>query len=402
MIAPQATSSPRIATTTELACPGCGCSECTDFFEAQSVPVNVGVFYDEAEAATGAPTGDVVLSFCHRCGLVFNRLFDSNKVSYEPGYEVALHHSATFRKFMEGATERLVERFDLHHKDILEIACGCGYFLRLLCEAGPNNGVGIDPTVSREETEQVGSGSVRFIRDFFGDRYADLPADFICCLSAFEHIPTPLEFLRSLRRMVGDRRPGIYFEIFNAFDAFRREETWSIHYEQCNYFSKASFANIFRRAGFDVIEAGTCYEGDQYLFVDAVPGDGVAEPAGEYLSLPEELARFAASHQQKLAMWDERFEALRRRGRRGVVWGTGGKGITFLNSLDTNDAISYVVEINPDKQGKYTPGTGHRIVSPEHLASDPPDTVIITNALYEREMRQQAHDIGVDCEFLIA
>ena len=42
------------------------------------------------------------------------------------------------------------------------------------------------------------------------------------------------------------------------------------------------------------------------------------------------------------------------------------------------------------------------IASPEHLASDPPDTVIITNALYEREMRQQARDIGVECEFLIA
>ena len=84
------------------------------------------------------------------------------------------------------------------------------------------------------------------------------------------------------------------------------------------------------------------------------------------------------------------------------MWGTGGKGITFLNSLDTSDVVAYVVEINPDKQGKYTPGTGHPIVSPEHLASEPPDTIIITNALYEREMRQQAHDIGVDCEFLIA
>ena len=101
-------------------------------------------------------------------------------------------------------------------------------------------------------------------------------------------------------------------------------------------------------------------------------------------------------------MWTERFEAYQKSGRRAVVWGTGGKGITFLNSLETHDVISYVVEINPDKQGKYTPGTGHLIASPEHLASDPPDTVIITNALYEREMRQQARDIGVECEFLIA
>jgi SAM-dependent methyltransferase len=303
---------------------------------------------------------------------------------------------------MEGASRRLIERFDLHCKNLLEIACGGGYFLRMLCETGPNNGVGIDPTVAREDVETFGQGSVRFIRDFFSDRYAHIPADFICCLSAFEHIPAPREFLELLRRVVGNRRPGIYFEIFNAFDAFRREETWSIHYEQCNYFSKASFADIFRRTGFDIIEAGTCYEGDQYLFIDASPGDRVDDVSNEYVGLPEELARFAESHQRKLTAWTERFEAYRKSGRRAVVWGTGGKGITFLNSLDTSDVVSYVVEINPDKQGKYTPGTGHYIVPPEHLAIDPPDTIIITNALYEREMRQQAHDIGVDCDFLVA
>lgn len=366
------------------------------------MPVNVGVFYDDAAEAALAPTGDIMLSYCHRCGLVSNRLFEPNKVSYEPGYEVALHHSATFRKFTESAARRLIERFDLHHKNVLEIACGCGYFLWLLCEHGPNHGVGIDPTVECEETQQVGQGSARFVRDFFSDRYSDIPADFICCLSAFEHFPDPLGFLESLRRSIGNRRPGVYFEIFNAFDAFSREETWSIHYEQCNYFSKTSFADIFRRAGFDIIETGTCYAGDQYLFVDAVPAASVVETTDGYSPLPKQLACFSKSHQRKLATWTQRFGDYRKSGRRAVVWGTGGKGITFLNSLDTSDVVSYVVEINPDKQGKYTPGTGHPIVPPEQLASEPPDTIIITNALYEREMRQQAHDIGVDCEFLIA
>jgi hypothetical protein len=84
------------------------------------------------------------------------------------------------------------------------------------------------------------------------------------------------------------------------------------------------------------------------------------------------------------------------------LWGTGGKGITFVNSLETAEAIPFVVEINPDKQGKYIPGTGQRIVPPEFMAEYRPDKVIITNALYEKEMKQQARDLGVDCEFHVA
>ncbi len=90
------------------------------------------------------------------------------------------------------------------------------------------------------------------------------------------------------------------------------------------------------------------------------------------------------------------------RGERVVVWGTGGKGITFVNSLDTAEAIPFVVEINPDKQGKYVPGSGQGIVPPEFMADYQPDKVIITNALYEKEMKQQAKDLGVTCDFIVA
>ena len=118
--------------------------------------------------------------------------------------------------------------------------------------------------------------------------------------------------------------------------------------------------------------------------------------------MPEPLIAFARLFEENRDGWNRRLQQFRQEGKRTVVWGTGGKGITFLNALDPGDVVPYVVEINPDKQGKYTPGTGHLIAPPEHLASDPPDTVIITNALYEREMRQQARDVGVECEFLIA
>jgi hypothetical protein len=41
-------------------------------------------------------------------------------------------------------------------------------------------------------------------------------------------------------------------------------------------------------------------------------------------------------------------------------------------------------------------------VAPEFLTRYRPQTVIVTNQLYEREIRQQVADLGLICDFLTA
>lgn len=393
-------------------CTACGSSQLSDFFESAALPVCVGTVYDSAEEALNAPTADVILSYCHGCGLVFNRIFDVDKVGFKPGYEVALNHSPVFREFISGVADRLVDRFDLRNKTFLEIGCGGGYFLRLLAERGGSHGIGIDPTVPTIGKEQLTQGSVEFIRDFYGEKYSHLAADFICCLSVFEAIPRPADILATIRKTLGEgAKTPLYFEVFNAFRAIQNRETWSIHYEQCNYFSLDSLTALFKRSGFDIVEAGTCYQDGQYIFVEAVPSDSAAtheahesaaateKTTGE---LPEEIAAFANAYVERSAIWQKRLEQFKQSKERVVVWGTGGKGIGFLNALNTDGIIDYVVEINPDKQGKFVPGSGQQIMPIEFLAEYRPDKVIITNPLYRDEMQRQANELGVNPEFLIA
>ncbi len=118
--------------------------------------------------------------------------------------------------------------------------------------------------------------------------------------------------------------------------------------------------------------------------------------------MSEVLRAYEDVFNEKRELWNRRLSRYRDAGERVVVWGTGGKGITFLNSVSDAQAIEFVAEINPDKQGKYVPGTGQRIVSPEFLAEYQPHKIIITNALYETEMKAQARELGVKAEFLVA
>jgi len=80
---------------------------------------------------------------------------------------------------------------------------------------------------------------------------------------------------------------------------------------------------------------------------------------------------------------EKELEQIKGKGQRAVVWGAGSKGVTFLNVLNIQDQIEYVVDINLRKQGMYIAGTGQQIVPPEFLRNYQPDVVIVMNLIYK-------------------
>jgi hypothetical protein len=55
------------------------------------------------------------------------------------------------------------------------------------------------------------------------------------------------------------------------------EAFWDVYYEHCSYFSAGSLTRLFRKAAFDVLQVGREY-GDQYVTIEARPGEGTTGP----------------------------------------------------------------------------------------------------------------------------
>lgn len=386
----------------ETSCPGCNAPGMYSFYELKNVPVNVGRVVDSREEARSVTLGDIDLCYCHCCGLVHNVAFDPSRVSFEPGYEVALHHSPTFRDFIQGVASRLVERYDLHDKDILDIGCGAGYFLETMCTLGGNRGTGVDPTVPRVGHVECGAGSMNLIRDFWAPRYAGSPVDFITSQSVFEDFKQPLQFLTELRRRLVAKPVPFYCEVFNGFRAFEQQETWSIHFEACSYFSLEALQNVFRVAGYRILDADYCYAQDQYLYVEVLPESNSPATRPPVTEIPQCIREFSQLHNRTVTKWQQRLADWKANNRNVVLWGSGAKGVNFLTTLQDADIVRAVVDINPDRQGKYMPGSGHLIVPPESLSNNKPDHVILTNQIYRSEVEQQLTELGVSCELLVA
>ena len=74
----------------------------------------------EAEARN-APRGDIRLSYCPDCGHVVNSAFDQEQVDYDVRFENTLTFSPRYRQYAEMTADRVINRYGLSGKRIVEI-----------------------------------------------------------------------------------------------------------------------------------------------------------------------------------------------------------------------------------------------------------------------------------------
>ena len=113
------------------------------------------------------------------------------------------------------------------------------------------------------------------------------------------------------------------------------------------------------------------------------------------------VERFAAAYCAKVAAWRLRLDELRRQGRRTVLWGAGSKGVSFINTLQVGEAVAALVDLNPHKQGRFVPGTGHQVLAPAALVDHPPDVVIVLNPQYRDEIAADLAALDIHADLLV-
>ena len=388
-----------VAPAEKATCPGCGSHSVTTFYEVDRVPVHSVLLVRTNEEAVNFPLGDIKLGFCEACGFIYNQVFNPNLLNYSAEYEETQGFSPTFNAFHKRLALDLIDRYDLHEKKVIEIGCGKGEFLTLLCQLGNNWGIGFDPAYVPARNVSDIKDRITFVEDFYSEAYAGHQGDFVCCKMTLEHIEKTAEFIGIVRRSVGDRSDAvIFFQIPNATHILEDLVFWDVYYEHCSYFSKGSLARLFRSQGFDVLSLWTDYD-NQYLMIEAKPSLGTPRPALEDEESPAELKgkvqAYADRIQEKLAAWRSALKALNTAGRRVVLWGGGSKAVAFLTTLGIGGEVACAVDINPFKHGTYLAKTGHEIVGPEYLKEYKPDVVIVMNPVYHNEIKRDLAKMGL-------
>jgi SAM-dependent methyltransferase len=380
-------------------CPLCGGTASVEFFHQPSVPTNVVVLFDDPDEARAWPRGSLRLRACRGCGLVWNADVEPRLIEYSARIEDTQAFSPHFAAYAEELARDWVERHGVRGRRVLEIGCGKGEFLAMLCRIGGNRGIGFDPAARPERLPADVADRVEIVAEDFDERRLDQGADVLVCRHTLEHIPDPARFLDLLRRWALRRPhpPLLLFEVPDVARVLDEAAFWDLYYEHCCYFTADSLRHAFERSGFRVVDARTAYDG-QYLLLDAVPAaEGAPLPRGPQPyagALVRAAEAFGRRYRELAERAETRVTELRRDGP-VVVWGGGAKGCAFLTATDAGPLVRAVVDVNPHKQGKYLIGTGHPVVAPAALRELRPAHVVVMNPIYLPEIGATLRELGV-------
>ncbi len=365
-------------------CPVCGSGRTERFLTRRGTPVNQNVVFASHAEAVAIGRADLEMEVCLNCGFVYNAAFDMNRLSYETAYDNNQSHSGSFRGYVGELARNLTDSEGVRDCRIVDVGCGSGDFLRsLVRDAAWNNvGKGFDPAYRGPDCDC--EGRARFVRDYFGSDLAEA-TDVVVCRHVIEHIADPAALLRSVRQALeSSRHARAYFETPDVTWILRNRVIWDFFYEHCSLFAPSSIRAAFERSGFRVTGVRRVFC-DQYLWLEAALG-----PIGQTTDcaageLPALARAFGAREAGLRLLWERTLDSHLEQGK-VALWGAGAKGVTLSNLVDpSRRRIDCVVDLNPNKQGRFLPGTGHPIVDYRELKARGVRSAILMNPNYRDE-----------------
>jgi SAM-dependent methyltransferase len=383
-------------------CPICKSSITNRFLRRARVPVHQNLVVKDRKSAVEIARGDLDLAVCEICGFVFNQAFDAAKLIYDQAYDNTQSYSPYFDAYLDDLVKHLINERGIRNQRIVEVGCGKGLFLRKLVGAAEtgNSGYGFDPSYVGPDSDL--DGRLQFERRYYGPDCIHIPADIVVCRHVIEHIADPIQLLRTIRQTLADApHARVFFETPYVDWILSNQVIWDFFYEHCSYFSTQSLTTAFEIAGFQVERVEHVF-GQQYLWLEATIAADNPTATKQPNDTPALARQFAIAENQLTSSWRARVAALAAQ-QRIALWGAGAKGVTFANLIDADcTQIACVVDMNPQKQSQYIPGSGHPIVDYRELANLGVSAALVMNPNYHQEIQQLLDQANLRIELIDA
>lgn len=356
---------------------------------------------------------------CEYCWLVqaesYSRaaeLFNDEYAYYSSFSDQWLLHAKTYVSVM-------CERFGLTPaSQVVEVASNDGYLLQFVKALGIPC-VGIEPTAGTAAAAR--SKGIETIEEFFGVSLANKllaegkQADLITANNVLAHVPEINDFVAGFRLLL--KTTGIAtFEFPHLLQLIANSEFDTIYHEHFSYLSFTTVEQILTKNGlevFDVEELGS-HGGSLRVFAQR-SGFGIQLLSRKVANLVHRELEAGIHTPEYYAGFQARAEVVKneflgflvnakRDGRIVVAYGAAAKGNTLMNYAGVRaDLISFVVDRNPAKQGRYMPGSRIPIVPESHLIALRPDFIVILPwNLRDEVMAQLAYTREWGCAFVVA
>ena len=356
---------------------------------------------------------------CEHCWLVQTEDFAQANELFDAEYAYFSGFSSSWLAHSERYVADMAARFNLTtDSHVVEVAANDGYLLQYV-KARNIPCTGVEPTASTAAAARA--KGIPIVEDFFGVRLAKelaaqgKQADLTAANNVLAHVPDINDFVAGFAMLL--KPLGVAtFEFPHLLKLIAENQFDTIYHEHFSYLSLTAVNRIFSANGltvFDVEEYST-HGGSLRLF--AQRSDTGQQPRSTRVDelLQREVQAgmlstdYYAGFQAKTDQVKNDFLAFlleaKHQGKTVAAYGAAAKGNTLMNYAGIRpDLISFVVDRNPAKQGKYMPGSRIPIVNEEKLQAAKPDYVVILPWNLKAEvMNQLAYIQNWGGKFVIA
>ncbi|MCT0217083.1 class I SAM-dependent methyltransferase [Synechococcus sp. CS-1330] len=339
---------------------------------------------------------------CSSCWLVQLPAHAAAEELFTADYAYFSSTSSSWCTHAERFVAAAVERLALGPQSlVVELASNDGYLLQYVQQRDIPC-LGIEPTHATAEAARA--KGITTIERFFGvSLAAELePADLVVANNVLAHVPDINDFVAGIARLLKPTgRASI--ECPHLLRLLAGNQFDTIYHEHYSYLSLRVVQRIAAATGLVVVDVEELptHGGSLRVWLahkGAIEATTAVEAvlAAEAAAGLETLAAYAGFQQRAEATKHGLLEFLlqaKRQGRRVLGYGAAAKGNTLLNYAGIRaDLLSAVADRAPSKQGNFLPGSHIPVISPEQLATEAADALLVLPWNLIDELRQQLPD----------
>jgi SAM-dependent methyltransferase len=342
---------------------------------------------------------------CTACWLVQTEDYARHDELFAADYAYFSSFSESWLAHARDYVSAVVERFGLGSGSlVIEVAANDGYLLQYV-QAHGIPCLGIEPTASTAAAAR--QRGIRVREEFFGVALGrelaagSQAADLLIANNVLAHVPDINDFVGGFA--VALKPAGVAtFEFPHLLRLVEQVQFDTIYHEHYSYLSLLAVERIFAHCGLGVFDVQELPTHGGSLRVYAQRSDSGPRPvsaAVDALLARERAAgmgdvNFYRGFQARVARLRDDFLgfliAARAAGKRIAAYGAAAKGNTLLNYAGVRaDAIEFVADRNPAKQGHFLPGSRIPVVAESQLRVAQPDYVLLLPWNLRAELRVQ-------------